>query len=287
MRRLPSALALPWAVLLLGLSAGIAVGADGAAGASSTRIRPALSPDRAGAGIPTGADSATAAGATAGASNARIRPAFSPDRAGAGTALTLAADFTGAPQQLPSPLRGAVIHLPAGLRIDLGRLASCPLGHLRAHGPSACPSTSALGSGSAILAAELGSQTISENITLRAFRGPNRGARPTLEIAGQGFTPLVERITIVGVLEPDRPPYGAKLVLSIPSIPTVPTEPDAATVRFSLTLGSSEKTIGHAANGTGAIRVPASCPAGGFPFAADFQYADRASSHAGGRVPCP
>lgn len=51
---------------------------------------------------------------------------------------------------------------------------------------------------------------------------------------------------------------------------------------FSLTVG----TRGHRADANTVV-VPSRCPVGGFPFAADFTYADGSTSSAAATTPCP
>jgi hypothetical protein len=211
---------------------------------------------------------------------AAIKPSFSPNRLGAATGFTLNLDFGGEHQRVPAPVRTSVVHLPAGLGLNVQGVGICQPTRLRSVGPSGCPASSVVGRGHALMEAELGALVITENATLEAFRGPNRGGRPLLEISGQGLTPLVERITFTGVVAADRSPYGVKLLMTIPPIPTVPTEPDASTVKFSLTLGGT---------GThrGSVTVPKECPAGGFPFASEFGFADGSTTSVTAQVACP
>jgi hypothetical protein len=138
-----------------------------------------------------------------------------------------------------------------------------------------------LGRGSAVLEVRPGAQTLPEQVTMSAFRGPNRGNRPTLEIFGQGETPLYQSSISTAVLEPDGAPYGSKLVISIPPIPTLELEPNASFQSFSLTIR------GPGVGGAAAIRVPRRCPSGGFPFAASFTFANHSTASASTGVGCP
>ena len=113
---------------------------------------------------------------------------------------------------------------------------------------------------------------------------PTQNLQPTFEILGQGYTPLDERVVFIGEVLPDKAPYGEELVMSIPPIPTLPLEPDASIVSFSLTIGASRR---HEAHGANTVLVPSSCPAGGFPFAAEFTYADGSGGSAAAVAPCP
>lgn len=223
-----------------------------------------------------------------GATNASIRPAFAPDRLGASTALTLAIGFSGQEEGIhgeegvPAPLSAMVVQLPAGLGINISAAGTCPVALLRQKGAGGCPSRSLLGRGDATLEVHAGSETIPEQATVSAFRGPNVGGRPAMEILGQGSTPLQEQTISTAVLGADGRPYGAKLTVSVPPIPTLVLEPDASFISLSLTIGSRGARAGAAS-----ITVPRKCPAGGFPFAAAFTFADHSSAEATASIPCP
>ena len=73
--------------------------------------------------------------------------------------------------------------------------------------------------------------------------------------------------------------------MSIPPIPTLPFEPDASIVTFSLTIGASARH--STARRSNAVLVPSSCPAGGFPFAAEFTYADGSGGQRARHDPLP
>jgi hypothetical protein len=215
---------------------------------------------------------------------ATITAVLSPDRLAAKAALTFTIRYTGGEFGVPSPVRRAVLRFPAGLALDIPSLRSCSAAHLEARGVRGCPKQSEIGTGQALVEANLGAQIITENVTLRAFLGPLRNLQPTFEILGQGYTPIGEQIPLTATTLPDRPPYGEKLVMSIPPIPTLPSEPDASIASFSLTIGASKQPRKHDAN---TVLVPRRCPAGGFPFAAQFTYADGSTGATVAKVPCP
>jgi hypothetical protein len=217
----------------------------------------------------------------------RISPSFTPNAPGAPTALNLTFSYTGPSHTEPEPVRRVVVHLPEGLGIYPPRGSrTCSAARLQARGPSGCPAFAKVGSGSALVGAHLGTLNLSESATLTAWAGPEEAGNPTIDIAGQGLSPLEERVVINGVLEPDKLPYGMELILTIPPVPTLPTEPDASLLHFSMTLGSTHGKRG-AHGGVDLIHVPKQCPAGGFPFAATFSYANGTSGSTNARVACP
>ena len=54
-------------------------------------------------------------------------------------------------------------------------------------------------------------------------------------------------------------------------------------VSLSLTIGASPR---HRARDANTVLVPSRCPAGGFPFAAEFTYADGSTGSAFATAPC-
>lgn len=225
--------------------------------------------------------SALVPGAFAEAPIAAIHPSFAPDAAGARTSFTFAYTIQGAEEAVPPPLRSMVLHLPAGLGIDLRGVASCAPARVRSGGPAACPARSLLGRGHAQLEVHAGSQSIPEDAAISAVRIPDRAGHPALAIFGKGDTPLQEQTTSTATLLADNAPFGSKLTVSIPPIPTLVLEPDASILSFSLTLAGARAHTG------GIVTVPRRCPAGGFPFRAEFGFGDGSSVAATARLPCP
>jgi len=227
---------------------------------------------------------AAPASATQSSTTATITPTLSPDRLGAEGALQLTINYSSNESAVPLPVSSSVLRFPAGLGVEIPHLRSCSPTRLRTHGPSACPPQSLLGHGHAIAEAQVGSQVVSEGIDLTLFVGPFHNLQPTFEILGRGYSPFDERVVLSGTVRPDNPPYGEDLVLSIPPIATLPLEPNASIVDMSLTVGTVKP---HHPITLNTIVVPPSCPAGGFPFAAEFTYADGSTGSALASVSCP
>ena len=216
--------------------------------------------------------------------SATLSATLSPDRLSAQGALTITIHYAEGSSGVPSPVRRSVLRFPIGLGVEIPHLRSCSPVRLRARGPSACSVESLLGHGHALAEAQAGSQLITEDISLWLFLGPFHNLQPTFEVLGQGFTPFDERVVLTGTVFIDKPPYGEDLVVSVPPIPTLPLEPDASIVTMSLTVGVSKPRHPRAAN---TVVVPPKCPPGGFPFAADFTYADGSTGNALASAPCP
>jgi hypothetical protein len=214
---------------------------------------------------------------------ADLHASFSPSALGARTALTLSMSLSGGSEGVPAPVRRIVIHLPAGLGLDLRDTATCATARLRARGPNACPARSLVGRGHAVVAVHAGSQTIPESASISIVRIPDRGDRHALQTFSQGYTPLDQQTISTAVVSGDGAPYGLRLTVSVPSIPSLMLEPDASIVSMSLTVGA---VGGSARSHPGAITVPASCTHG-FAFGADFGLADGTSASTTALVPCP
>ena len=214
---------------------------------------------------------------------AAIKPSFSPDRLGAKAAFTFTVRFSGGEFGVPSPVRRAVVQLPPGLSMNIPHLRSCTRAQLQARGASGCSKRSLIGTGHALADVHAGEGVESEEATVWAFLGPPQGLDPTIEILGQGYTPLDERVVITATVLPDHAPYGEELVMSIPAIPSIPYEPNASTVSFSITVGGAR----FRKQSPNTVLLPTHCPAGGFPFATEFGYEDGTTSTTTATVPCP
>ncbi len=212
---------------------------------------------------------------------ATIVPSLSPDRLGAHAALTLTIHYSGGELGVPAPVRRSVLRFPAGMSISVPTLHSCSTRRLRTDGAGGCPAQARLGGGHALLEGRAGSQIITETIALSAFLGSPHNLQPAFEVLGQGYTPYDQRTVLTGAVTQSDPPYGEGITMTTPAIHTVPLEPDASIVTLSLTVGRR-----HARTAP-AIVVPRSCPAGGFPFAAEFTYADGSHSATSTTVRCP
>ncbi|HEU0251351.1 MAG TPA: hypothetical protein VFR48_11575 [Solirubrobacteraceae bacterium] len=218
------------------------------------------------------------------ATSASIAASLSPNRLAARSALTVTVDYRNEALGEPSPVVKAVVRLPAGMSLDMPSLHSCTAARLMTHGASGCPQRSQLGHGHALAETLDGSQTLRENISLRVFLGPPENLSPTFYVLAQGTTPVQEQLVFSGSVRSDVAPYGERLAMSIPAVPSLPTEPDASLANLAITIGSNTRGRSH---GLASIRVPHSCPAGGFPFAAEFTYLEGARGSALTKIPCP
>ncbi len=215
---------------------------------------------------------------------ATITPVLSPDRLAAKGALTLTVRYAEDQLGIPAPVRRMVLRLPVGLTLEIPHLSSCNVALLEARGVSGCPRQSEIGSGEALVEADLGAEKPTESVTLRAFLGPPQNLQPTFSILAQGSSPFSTNLVLAATALPDRAPYGEKLVMWVPPIPTLPPQPDVSVVSFSLRIGTSSH---HRTHGANTVLMPSRCPAGGFPFVAESTYDDGSVGSARAAERCP
>jgi hypothetical protein len=222
---------------------------------------------------------------------ATIEPSFSPDRLGARTVVDFAARFTGGEGGVPAPLHKITVLVPGGLagpRLDWPTTLGCSRSRLQRHGARGCPPNSQIGSGQALLEWREGARTVTESSRLWAFLGPTNGEY-AIELLGEGYAPIHRRVVITESLFAMSGTYSGGDEAVVPPIPTRPGEPDASVVSFSLAMGRVGRPRAPRAlesEGMGFF-VPGSCPVGGYPWAAELEYADGTSQRASAAVPCP
>jgi hypothetical protein len=104
---------------------------------------------------------------------------------------------------------------------------------------------------------------------------------------------LVGGCVVVDQTSADLPPFGGVVSIAVPLIASLPEAPDVSIVRLRATLGPDGVTYYEHVPGETldyqppGILLPPTCPRGGFPFAAQFNFVD--GSHASARTvdPCP
>jgi hypothetical protein len=264
------------------LAALLAAGLPAAAGASPRERAATAAPS--GRSIPAGA-----------APTATLSASFEPDRLGQRTTLEFGFQITGGPGRVPPALTEVDLSYPNHLGIELSGLglATCAEAALQAAGPRGCPADSIMGHGTALAEISLGGEVVDESAPLEILRAADQEGHLALLFDATGTSPLAASVVFPGVLLPAPAPYEGLLSIGLPLIPSVPGAPDVALVRLSSTLGPSRivyyeqvegRTLAYQPPG---ILIPKTCPAGGFPFAAQFGFADGSHASATTVVPCP
>jgi len=229
------------------------------------------------------------AGAADAAQSARLQVSLHPERPGASTTLAFGFQIEDPEGTLPAALTRLDVRLPAGMGVDTSGLATCTEAKLE-HGPKGCSPDSRVGAGSVKVQVPLGTVTRPEIAALTVFNGRRKGGHTTLLFYAAGKLPIATQLIFGGVIVPS--PQGESIEATIPLIPTLPNTPDAAIVEMKASLGTRSQAYYRTAGGRrvrftpkGAT-LPASCPAGGFPFSATFGFNDGSSAAAASTVAC-
>jgi hypothetical protein len=224
---------------------------------------------------------------------ATLDASFIPDRLGAPTTITFGFHLATGEGTAPPPLTSLDLRLPAGMNYTgttLG-LAICQPAVLLAQGLAGCPPNSRLGSGSAAVEVPFGVGAGHEIPEIQAVSGPSPNGNLTVLFYANGSHPVSAQLVFSGEVLPDSGRFGSQLEASVPPVTSVPGGPDVSIV--SVTIGPSHLTYYKHVHGRlvpfhpQGVSVPARCPRGGFPFAAEFVFQDASRTSAATTVPCP
>lgn len=229
------------------------------------------------------------------APQATLRAALTPERLGGGTTIHFSFTIVAPPGQVPSPPVAINLLYPANLGIatsGLG-LSNCQSAVLEADGPPGCPANSVMGFGSGLVEVPFGPELLHETARVTTFMAPLSQGHISLLFFAAGESPVSATLVFPGVVLPAAAPFGGNLATTIPLVPSVPEAPDAALVQFTTTLGPSHVTYFEYIRGHSipyhprGIRLPRSCPRGGFRFGAEFTFQNETHAVARTSVPCP
>jgi hypothetical protein len=218
---------------------------------------------------------------------ARMSAAFTPERLGAPTTVSFAFQVQDVTAD-PAPLAGVSLSYPRGLGLatsGLG-LAACSPGELEAFGPLVCPPNSRMGEGSALVELRIGPTLVHETVALTLLAGPSTDGRLHFLVYATGEFPVSATLVLTAVLLPEH------LSIVVPPIPSLPEAPYVALAEMHLTLGGHltyyetlhGRSVAYHPAGVG---LPSSCPHGGFPFGAHFDFLDGEHASARTAVACP
>jgi hypothetical protein len=224
----------------------------------------------------------------AAAQGAKINARFTPERLGSATTVSLGFQLASHGGHAPAPLSAMQLAYPANLGLatsGLG-LASCAPSQLEEVGGEACPPNSRMGSGTATVELPLKIETVTERIALELFAGPSTDGYLHVLVYASGVFPVYAQVVLSGVL------MRGRLKIVVPPIPSFPEAPDVVMTQMQLTLGGPLTYYEHVAGKLvpyhpAGVGLPGSCPSGGFPFAATFEFVDGGQTSARTAVPCP
>jgi hypothetical protein len=227
---------------------------------------------------------------------ATLQASFSPDRLGASTTIQFGFHLSTVEGVAPPPLSSINLHMPAGMnytQTTLG-LAICKPEALREKGLAGCPADSRLGSGKAFVEVPFGTGSGHELPEIQALMGPpTKSSNMVVLFYANGQTPVYAQLVFRGELLPATGIFGSQLTTLVPEIPSVPNGPGVSILSVESTIGPSHLTYTKHVRGRlvhfrpVGIAVPERCPAGGFPFSAEFGFYDGSHASATTTVPCP
>jgi hypothetical protein len=233
--------------------------------------------------------------AAAASETVTLQTSFTPDRLGASTTIGFGFQIAGQGGEVPPPLTHVDLKLPAGidyLTTTLG-LAICQPAVLAQQGPGGCSPNSRIGGGSASVDVPFGAGAGGETPSIEAFMGPPHNGNIDVVFYAVGVTPVLAQVIFEGELIPAFGTSSGSLDNAIPLIAGVPEGPDVSILGVHTTIGPGNlryythvhgKVVSFAPKG---VSVPSTCPRGGFPFAADFTFADSTTATAESTAPCP
>lgn len=226
---------------------------------------------------------------------ATLSAAFDPLRLGQRTTLDFGFSFSAPAGEVPPPLTQIELLYPSNLGIGLSGLglATCRAPALEASGLTGCAPNSIMGHGVVLTGIVLGSTKISETAPITVLRAPDRQGRLSLLFFAEGTKPVSTTVIFSGLLLPAPIPFGGRVHIGVPLVPTLPGAPDVSVVNMHSTLGPKGVIYYERADGATlayrprGILLPPRCPRHGFPFAADFTFADGTSAKAQTVIRCP
>lgn len=226
---------------------------------------------------------------------ASLQVRLSPERLGTSTTIIFSFTITDPSTTVPPPLAGMGLLYPANIGLvtsGLG-LATCHAPTLEQFGPEGCPPDSLMGYGTALAEFLVGTELEQETGRITTWMAPVGNGHLQLLFDAEGESPVEAQFIFPAQLLPAPPPYGGDLETTIPPIPGFPEAPDISVVSLRTTIGPKGITYYQYEHGKKlayhpiGLRLPETCPHGGFPFAASFNFLDGSHTTARTAVPCP
>ena len=237
---------------------------------------------------------ASAAAAPAQTPPARLHVTLVPNIPGARTTVELSLSIAGARGQPPPPLRSLALRLPAGMGVATTTLgeANCEPAGLLASGLAGCSANAQLGVGVATAVVPVPTGNVIEQATLHPLMGPPHENEVEVLFYIQANMPVFAQLVLPAILAEDAPPFGERLLTSVPLIEVWPEGPDLALLGIQTTIGPlhllyhrrvGSKTVYFHPRG---VRIPQRCPREGLSFGALLSFVGGANRSVTYRVPC-
>lgn len=226
---------------------------------------------------------------------AQLQAAFQPYRLGGRTTLQFRFAFSAPASAVPPPLIEMQLRYPRGINFFLNNLGirRCPEKMLEDAGPAGCPRNSVMGYGLVKTGIVLGGTPVLEDAPITILRAPERNGHLALLFYAEGRHPVVTNVIFSGLLLSAAEPFGGTVQIGVPLVETLPGAPYVSVLRLHATIGPEHLTYFHNVSGVSlafrpqGILLPPTCPKAGFPFAAQFAFADGSHAIARTTVRCP
>lgn len=235
-----------------------------------------------------------APGGAGAAQTAKLRVSFEPYLLDERTTIELSLRVSGPHGAPPAPVRTLALRLPPNMGIATTTLgqANCEAAQLVLGGLRGCSANARIGGGEASAVVPLGAGAVQEKASLAALMGPPVQDRLEVLFYVEALSPVFAQLVLPSVVEEDSSPYGERLATQVPLVQAWPEGPDLALQTFTSTIGPLHLTYRRQVGGRtlsyhpSGIRLPHTCPKGGFPFGALLGFEDGSNTTAVYHVPC-
>ncbi|HMJ35440.1 MAG TPA: hypothetical protein VK501_16145 [Baekduia sp.] len=187
--------------------------------------------------------------------------------------LSIGAELGMSDGSVPAPISHMRFSFTRGAKVHPDAFATCAKQVLDEHHPSQCPSTSVLGTGTAVVNAL---ETVIP-ATLKVFNGPATKSGRKLFIYANALGTVT--VLLEGTLKKSTGRYGWVLDVPVEKIQIVGDQ-YASITGFSVSVGG----IGR--KGVPFIEAPTSCAKPGWPFLGEFDYSDGSSGSSSAIINC-
>jgi hypothetical protein len=190
---------------------------------------------------------------------------------GAGTALRTEYEIEGSEYDgSPPPIIAIKFYLPNGTQLHPTGFPTCSKPLLEQFGPVKCPKDSAAGPvGRALGYVTFGGERVEEAVEISSFYAPGGG----FEFFSDGHSPVSLEILSGGRFKQltGAGGFSQELEVEVPLVESVPGAPYASVKTIDVVAGSAYRSHGKTIYYG---RVPAKCPAGGFPVRSEVTFAE-------------
>jgi hypothetical protein len=228
------------------------------------------------------------------AQSVKLNVSLTPEQLGADTTIAFAFQITSPDKQVPPPLTDVDLLYPANLGLITSGLGLSTCSRAELEDKADCPPDSLMGYGSALAEIPIGPETVDETAQITTWMAPiNEEGHLGLLFLAKAEDPVAAELIFTSVILGASAPFGGAMTTAIPIVPSLPDAPDVSVTQLRSTLGPMHityyqhfhgKTTAYHPQG---IRLPRSCPHGGFPFAATFAFLNGTHAQAHTAVPCP